>query len=170
VPLASEVDAVGGVLSKTDYARLWGYAKENNLVVPQSTWDSNRGAHFFVDVSGTQFRIPDLRNMFRRFTGTDADTANARTLGSAQLDAGQRIHAAVVLRAGSAGPATGVLQLSSDAFATQFGSGGTGGINTVTRDSLAAAPDTLDFDSARVTRTSSETRPVNAAYAPRIHV
>ncbi|MDN4572680.1 hypothetical protein DBA34_05320, partial [Pandoraea cepalis] len=77
VPLASEVDAVGGLLSKTDYARLWGYAQENNLVVPQATWDSNRGAHYFVDVSGTQFRIPDLRNMFLRFTGTDADTANA---------------------------------------------------------------------------------------------
>ena len=77
-PLASEVDAVGGELSKTDYARLWGYARENNLVVSDAVWTANRGAHYFADVSGTTFRVPDLRNMFRRYTGTDADTANAR--------------------------------------------------------------------------------------------
>ena len=76
-PLASEVDAVGGELSKTDYARLWGYARENNLVVSDAVWTANRGAHYFADVSGTTFRVPDLRNMFRRYTGTDADTANA---------------------------------------------------------------------------------------------
>ncbi|MFY1892323.1 phage tail protein, partial [Achromobacter xylosoxidans] len=46
----------------------------------------NRGAHWFTDYSATQFRVPDLRDMFRRFTGTDADTANARALGSAQID------------------------------------------------------------------------------------
>ena len=80
-PLASEVDAVGGELSKTDYARLWGYARENNLVVSDAVWTANRGAHYFADVSGTTFRVPDLRNMFRRYTGTDADTANARVGG-----------------------------------------------------------------------------------------
>ena len=83
-PLASEVDAVGGELSKTDYARLWGYARENNLVVSDAVWTANRGAHYFADVSGTTFRVPDLRNMFRRYTGTDADTANARVVGSKQ--------------------------------------------------------------------------------------
>ena len=85
-PLASEVDAVGGELSKTDYARLWGYARENNLVVSDAVWTANRGAHYFADVSGTTFRVPDLRNMFRRYTGTDADTANARGLASRQGD------------------------------------------------------------------------------------
>ncbi|WZB61442.1 hypothetical protein WJ970_29945 [Achromobacter xylosoxidans] len=55
-PLASEVDAVGGELSKTDYARLWGYARENNLVVSDAVWTANRGAHYFADVSGTTFR------------------------------------------------------------------------------------------------------------------
>ncbi|WP_233564487.1 phage tail protein, partial [Achromobacter sp. K91] len=84
IPLVSEVDAVGGVLSKTAYARLWGYARENNLVVSQATWSANVGAHYFVDVDANTFRVPDLRNMFRRFTGTDADTANARALGSLQ--------------------------------------------------------------------------------------
>ncbi|MFA1687948.1 phage tail protein, partial [Achromobacter dolens] len=50
-------------------------------------WQANRGAHWFSDYSATQFRVPDLRDMFRRFTGTDLDTANARTLASRQADA-----------------------------------------------------------------------------------
>jgi len=83
-PLASEIDAVGGLLSKSAYAGLWGYAQENDLVVSQSDWTANIGAHWFVDVSDSQFRVPDLRNMFRRYSGTDADTANARALGSRQ--------------------------------------------------------------------------------------
>ncbi|WP_241132513.1 phage tail protein, partial [Achromobacter insuavis] len=71
-PLPSEVDAIGGLLSKVDYARLWGYAQEQGLVKTEAVWLANRGAHWFSDFSATQFRVPDLRDMFRRFTGTDA--------------------------------------------------------------------------------------------------
>ncbi|AOU92061.1 hypothetical protein [Achromobacter ruhlandii] len=84
LPLASEVDAIGGLLSKTDYAALWGYAQEQGLVKTEAVWSANRGSHWFSDYSATQFRVPDLRDMFRRFTGTDADTANARSLGTVQ--------------------------------------------------------------------------------------
>ncbi|WP_241144251.1 phage tail protein, partial [Achromobacter xylosoxidans] len=91
-PLASEVDAVGGLLPKVGaYAGLWGYAQEQSLVRTEAVWQANRGAHWFSDYSATQFRVPDLRDMFRRFTGTDLDTANARALGSRQRDASQRI-------------------------------------------------------------------------------
>ncbi|WP_299533459.1 hypothetical protein [uncultured Herbaspirillum sp.] len=83
-PLAIEVDAVGGTLSKTAYARLWAYARENNLVVASGSWTA--GTHYFVDVDANTFRCPDLRDMFMRFTGTDADTANARALGSYKAD------------------------------------------------------------------------------------
>ena len=87
-PLASEVDAVGGLLPKVGvYAGLWGYAQEQSLVRTEAVWQANRGAHWFSDYSATQFRVPDLRDMFRRFTGTDLDTANARTVGSRQLQA-----------------------------------------------------------------------------------
>ncbi|WP_129241263.1 hypothetical protein, partial [Achromobacter veterisilvae] len=86
-PLASEIDAVGGVLPKAAYARLWGYAQENGLVVTQTFWDANKGGHYFVNIDANTFRVPDLRDMFRRFTGTDADTANARAMGSGQADA-----------------------------------------------------------------------------------
>ncbi|SUA78243.1 Uncharacterised protein [Pandoraea pnomenusa] len=156
VPLASEVDAMGGVVSKADYSRLWGYAQENNLVVPQATWDGNRGAHYFVDVSGTQFRLPDLRNMFRRYTGTDADTANARTLGTAQRDADQR----VVGQVGS---------VRNWSISGPFQSVG----SPIYFDRAAGQSELFvnsEFDNSRVIRTSSEARPSNVAYAPRIHV
>ncbi|MGV2896913.1 hypothetical protein ACNPPY_14065, partial [Achromobacter sp. AGC78] len=76
-PLASEVDAVGGILQKSAYAALWGYAQENGLVLTQANWEARRGGHYFVNIDANTFRVPDLRDMFRRFTGTDADTANA---------------------------------------------------------------------------------------------
>ena len=76
-----------GLLPKVGvYAGLWGYAQEQSLVRTEAVWQANRGAHWFSDYSATQFRVPDLRDMFRRFTGTDLDTANARALGSRQVD------------------------------------------------------------------------------------
>jgi hypothetical protein len=142
-PLASEVDAVGGELSKTDYARLWGYARENNLVVSDAVWTANRGAHYFADVSGTTFRVPDLRNMFRRYTGTDADTANARALGSRQADQ-FRSHRHQLL---------GDLW-DTTSGASQMQPGGKSG-----------------FGNSRWTETvgGAETRPINVAFLPRIH-
>jgi hypothetical protein len=83
-PLAMEVDAVGGTLSKTAYAALWGYAQENSLVVASGSWVA--GTHNFVDVDASNFRVPDLRNQFFRMTGTDADTANAVALGAYKAD------------------------------------------------------------------------------------
>ncbi|VFR81308.1 Prophage tail fiber protein [plant metagenome] len=142
-PLASEVDAVGGLLSKTAYAGLWGYARENNLVVTQSTWSANIGAHWFVDVNSTQFRVPDLRNMFRRFTGTDADTANARAMASRQMDA-NRAHAHDM----RADAGRGALDAEGP---DTIGFGG-GGYSGQTQPAGGA-----------------EARPVNVAYHPRLH-
>ncbi|MGB3433561.1 hypothetical protein [Achromobacter sp.] len=165
-PLASEIDAVGGLLPKAAYGRLWGYALENGLVVSQETWTANLGAHYFVDVNGAQFRVPDLRNMFRRYTGTDTDTGSSRWSGSRQLDALQRI--------------TGGFHAISD-FNSEFPvvwsqdgaflDGGTG-VNAPSIDDIISQEKPTrrtGFDSARVTRSSSETRPSNVAFHPRIH-
>lgn len=144
-PLASEVDAMGGTLSKSAYAGLWGYAQENNLVVPQATWDSNRGAHFFVDVSGTQFRVPDARNMFPRFAGTDADTGNERKAGTKQADALRRHSHTLTMFASS----------------TVFPPGSYSAIMQTPGDSPSSATNESG---------GAETRPTNTAYAPRLHI
>lgn len=144
-PLASEVDAVGGLLPKVGaYAGLWGYAQEQSLVRTEAVWQANRGAHWFSDYSATQFRVPDLRDMFRRFTGTDLDTANARSLGSRQAD-GIREHAHGIAGAAQIDGAGGAVSRKADNIGTTSTAGIVGGGR-------------------------SETRPVNIAYHPRLHV
>lgn len=144
-PLASEVDAVGGLLPKDGaYAGLWGYAQEEGLVRTEAVWQANRGAHWFSDYSATQFRVPDLRDMFRRFTGTDLDTANVRALGSRQ---------AAQVRVKS--KTWRIIGTDSDSTAYALPGGTSQGISQM--DSL--------FPDAG----TAETRPRNMAYHPRIH-
>ncbi|WOB75724.1 hypothetical protein [Achromobacter xylosoxidans] len=157
LPLASEVDATGGLLSKTDYAALWGYAQEQGLVKTEAVWSANRGSHWFSDYSATQFRVPDLRDMFRRFTGTDADTANARALGTNQPAATGPLDLAVWTARQTGGGAT-VLNPST------LGSGGYA-VNT----GLTAGYATNLFIGRASGGNGQELRPVNAAYHPRIH-
>lgn len=144
MPLASEVDAIGGLVLKTGgYAGLWGYAQEQGLVKTEAVWQANRGSHWFSDYSPTQFRLPDLRDMFRRFTGTDADTANARVMGSRQGSKFEAHRHSFALTpggwTGGGGGSNGFMVMGT----------GTGGVVDP-----AGGP---------------ETRPTNAAYHPRIH-
>lgn len=160
-PLPSEVDAVGGVLQKSAYAALWGYAQENGLVLTQANWEARRGGHYFVNVDASTFRVPDLRDMFRRFTGTDADTANARPLGSRQSDAVQQI-------TGEFGAVDGIVPWQG--FAGAFQGRFSGPYNTAQPSAVTSSRfPNISFDSSRVVRSSIETRPMNAAYFPRIH-
>jgi len=148
-PLANEIDAVGGIVSKSE-----------------TDWADNIGAHWFVDVSDSQFRVPDLRNQFLRFTGTDADTANARTLGSRQQDALQNITGHIDSRPSSGHP--GPIAGSAGVFDTTQ-SGHSGSSNVVLNSSSGTSWITT-FDASRVARAATETRPVNVAFHPRIHV
>lgn len=160
-PLPSEVDAVGGVVRKTAYPGLWGYAQENGLVVTQTVWTANRGGHYFVDVDSTNFRLPDLRDMFRRFSGTDADTANARAMGSLQRDALQNISGTT----SRLYHRTDSNEVTAGAFAETLMAGQiVGGTSSVANQSTV-----LTFDASRVARTAIETRSANAAYHPRVH-
>ncbi|WP_311514759.1 hypothetical protein [Oligella urethralis] len=77
-----EIEAVGGIVNKADYPALWAFAQAQSLV--KTTHKA--GEFSFIDVDSTRFRLPDLRNQFIRFTGTDADNANARVIGSYQAD------------------------------------------------------------------------------------
>ena len=145
-PLASEVDAVGGLLPKDGaYAGLWGYAQKEGLVRTEAVWQANRGAHWFSDYSATQFRVPDLRNMFRRFTGTDLDTANARSMGSRQASQVERHRH----------------EPSGDGFLVS-GAGNT--------RLTSGSGSLVDYVGAMLPYGGSETRPINVSYHPRIHV
>ncbi|MNJ70121.1 hypothetical protein D3C77_665450 [compost metagenome] len=108
-------------------------------MLTQANWEARRGGHYFVNIDADTFRVPDLRDMFRRFTGTDADTANARNLGSLQHDQ-FRSHAHTYNGTALVGIAAG------------------SGVNIYG-----------NFSGTTSTAGGAETRPVNVAYLPRIH-
>lgn len=177
-PLASEVDAVGGLLPKVAYARLWGYARENGLVVSQAFWDANKGGHYFVDVDANTFRVPDLRDMFRRFTGTDADTANARTLGTVQAGAfpshthgvSDPGHSHAVSDPGHAHGGAGSYYLMSGGGTNSFNNFGSGGVAPATAGSTTGIWINASGTGLWINASGgAENRPVNGAYQPRIH-
>lgn len=80
-----EINAIGGTVDGAHraFAPLIAWAESNGHVVPLAQWTP--GTFKFALVSGNTWRVPDLRNQFIRATGTDADTANARSLGSTQV-------------------------------------------------------------------------------------
>ncbi|WP_433692411.1 hypothetical protein [Herbaspirillum seropedicae] len=171
VPRSYEADLVGGLASKTAQASLWAWAQQNGHVVAAAAWTAKEFK--FADVDDTYFRLPDLRNVGTRFTGTNADTASARGIGSYQSDALQNITASL------SGSPSGVYQFlgewASAAEATAAASGAFG-LSVGTRatfpdgsnsSSVAAG---ITFDASRVARTATETRHANTAFAPRIHI
>jgi len=164
-PLPSEIDAVGGLVSKTSYARLWAYAQENNLVVSDEDWTANIGAHWFVDVSATQFRVPDLRNQFRRYTGTDADNADARALGSWQKGSIAAIDKAVA-------GIWGISHSTTSAATARADLGYDGGDTTrYSAGRLAAASASVVTGiTGNNEATYGFVRPQNTAFHPRIHI
>ncbi|EYC51695.1 tail fiber protein [Hylemonella gracilis str. Niagara R] len=92
-PRPFELPGLGGLFDKAAYPQLWGQVQESGLVVSQAQYDAELGAYWFVNVSATQFRVPNMLGpnswgMFPRWAagGVDADTANAIALGTRKLD------------------------------------------------------------------------------------
>jgi hypothetical protein len=103
--------------------------------------------------------VPDLRNMFRRFTGTDADTANARALGSRQDDAFQAHRTGNIQI--SSGGTTPINKLAS----TIVNEGGP----TLSNPYVGNYAQLLSDGTHGTLRMGFETRSINLAFAPRIH-
>ncbi|ADJ62408.1 hypothetical protein G5B88_04515 [Herbaspirillum seropedicae] len=161
VPRSYEADLVGGLASKTAQASLWAWAQQNGHVVAAAAWTAKEFK--FADVDDTYFRLPDLRNVGTRFTGTNADTAGVRGIGSFQADALQNITGSFKRSASSGGLVENNPATVTGAFG--LGSGATPGPSA---DSGSYVP--VIFDASRVARTATETRHANTAFAPRIHI
>lgn len=161
-PRTNEIDAIGQTVNKSRYPGLWAFAQHNGLVVPSSSWRA--GTYYFVDLGGDNFKVPDERNMFIRFTGTDADSANPRELGSYQK--------------GSlfvSDTAVGGFYLSTLAFdsASHLNVGGIDLITTASTDYPGVKVAVSTPGSVRSTADSNlfhfgVTRPTNTAFSPRI--
>lgn len=159
-PLPIHVDGLGGNLPMAGpYAGLWGKAQESNLVVPLVSWTP--GIFKYADNGNGTFRTPDMRDVFWRPTGTDADTANARTLGSGQLDA-QQGHRH---RWSDTNVTTASATFISGGSAAYAGSGSQ---NALYVDGTGSG--TLASGGFGTPRVSSENRSRNVAFHPRIHI
>ncbi|WP_426080401.1 phage tail protein [Herbaspirillum huttiense] len=163
-PRSYEADLVGGLGSKTTQASIWAWAQQQGHVVAAGSWTTR--IFKFADVDANYFRFPDLRNQVPRFTGVDIDSTLQRAIGSAQSDALQNITGSfsVVGSSGSVGglfPGQGgVFYCPPNATFSNGNPDGGAGIRSTQ----------ATFDASRVARTSSETRPANTAFAPRIHL
>jgi hypothetical protein len=137
-PRGYELDMTGGLAPKAAYASLWAWAQQNGHTVAAAAWTAK--PFKFADVDATYFRLPDLRDMHLRFSGTDADTAAARALGSYQVD---------------------MYRSHSHTFMSSVQAVGAGGYPVPY--AVGAAQSTNNSG-------GNETRGANTAFAPRIHI
>jgi len=150
-PLPWQVEGIGGTLNETDHGGLIARFRESGLTVALGSWVA--GEYKIADMGGGEWKAPDMRDQFLRFTGTDADTANARVLGSFQSDALQNLIGSF----GSIG------YTPSGAF---FADTSKPGYEAMSATSLGR----VSFDASRIARTSSETRSANTAFTPVINL
>jgi len=83
-PLPWQVEAIGNTLNETDHGGVIARFRESGLTVALGSWVA--GEYKIADMGGGEWKAPDMRDMFLRFTGTDADTANATALGHQKSD------------------------------------------------------------------------------------
>ena len=143
-PLPWQVEGIGGTLNEDDHGGLIARFRESGLTVALGSWVA--GEYKIADMGGGEWKAPDMRNQFLRFTGTDADTANARVLGSGQMDQFQdHGHSTRASPSGAHGGAVYILD-GSGAFNSDAAGGAISG------------------------RRGSETRPANTAFTPVINL
>lgn len=162
-PKPFQILATGGVWSETDEKekRVIAHYREQGLTVTSGNWIV--GQNMIADLGSGNWKAPDLRDMFKRMSGTDADTANARNLGNYQNYAIEKMTGNFAMNftheGAIFGSAAGVFSLSGD---QQTAVAATASGNMRHRGVL--------FDSSRQVNSSVETRAESAAVAPYIHV
>lgn len=85
-PQAWELIANGGTWTTTNpaHARVIARYQELGLTVAQGSWTA--GPNLIASLGSGNWMGPDLRNVFQRMSGTDADTANAAPTGTYKSD------------------------------------------------------------------------------------
>lgn len=147
----------GGTFDKTlkKYRGIYSWILENDHMVPSGEYQDGEGV--FCELGNNLVKVANLDDMFYRNKGTDKDTANARLLGTKQLDALQEL-------TGGLGRVVANPQGMSPSGV--FSGTPTGGPTNILTASGAEPSWNLGFNASLVARTSSETRPANTAFHP----
>lgn len=85
-PEAWELLATGGVWSESNpkHARVIARYRERGRTVASGSW--LKGWNHIASLGSGDWKAPDLRDVFQRMSGTDADTANPATVGVYKAD------------------------------------------------------------------------------------
>lgn len=151
-PLPGTVSLVGGTALKASYPYTWAFFQEQGLTIANASWVA--GTFIAGDIDASNFRWPDMRNMHLRFTGTNADTANPRVLGSNQVDTIiQHSHIMAVYQGGNSGVAAAQSYLNGVGATPPSGT-----IGSVTAPGGGGLPG------------GNETRGINTAVCPYLRV
>ena len=147
----------GQLLSRTIYHRLWSTVETRSRIVSETEWTAGAWGTFSSGDGTTTFRLPDPRGVFIRALDGGRGTDAGRLLGSSQQDAVQRIQGGLYFGGG----------YGFDAITNSWGAFVPGNkinyrANTLVSDH--GGSDYTAFDSAEVTRSAAETRPVNIAW------
>ncbi|MFV0320769.1 MAG: phage tail protein [Alphaproteobacteria bacterium] len=147
-PPQGYMQAKGQLLNRADYPELWALVVANNAAVSESEWINNKGCFAMGDGS-TNFRLPDLSDMFLRAMGED------RNLGSYQGDAIRNISGSFA--------SLGVGLFSTTANDGVFKAGSL--ITSANSQGFAGSERTrnLIFNAANSVPTANENRPQNIA-------
>jgi|GEM_PF-6758062 len=147
----------GGTFDRTlpKFKGLYAWIQENNLLVTAAAYKDGEG--FFCPAGGNFIKTPNQDNMFWRNKGTDADTANARTMATHQLDTTKRIPAHVYgLTIGGEMHTLVKSQLDVNGLTGKLGS-------AFMQDKSISYGCVISGDGV-------ETRPTSTALVPRLHV
>ena len=189
IPRTYELEMLGGLTSKAAYASLWAWAQQQGHVVSSASWATK--VFKFADVDANYFRLPDLRNMFIRFSGTSADSGTTRDIGTYEAFANaSHTHTGSASAAGNhyhngttdAGGYHNHSMTLGSRDSTGAKPADSGGGNTYTGYVDAGGSHSHTFSTGwsvqgdhthtiTINATgNSEARPVNTAFAPRVHI
>lgn len=144
----------GQLISRTDYKDLYDQAVENNLVISDSVWTSDKKYGFYSDGDGsTTFRLPDMRG----YDLVGYDSSHHTALGVHQDDTIPNI--------------TGTLNIGGTNNSTPFSSTTADGVFQVNKKASTSYPitgstqltpnlvDSIDLDISRQVKTGDRVQP-----------
>lgn len=159
VVMPGHIKADGSLLKRADYPKLFKFANDFNLLLPEEEWAQDMQGMYGMGDGMETFRVPDLRGQFLRSLDCGVGVDAGRVLGSQQGDAIRNI--------------TGTID-GAVHFATELSSGALISRSSSVSDTNLVAKSSgskvyiHELDASRVVPTAAENRPNNVALIAQI--
>lgn len=155
------VKADGQELYRGDFAALFAFAQQNNLLVSEEEWSNGMQGMYSIGDGQMTFRIPDLRGQFIRALDDGRGFDLDRTLGSQQDDAIRNISGALYA-------SEYTLRVGKNTENNLFRAGSTRRDYYIGTRQGSEGCSHVIFDASKVVPTAPENRPKNIALIAQI--